>query len=103
MSNQIDRRSVLKGLAGILLAGTAPFFVPSQRLMRVKPIVLPYEYDCGFNCKIRLYDHEGILLKDIVRRFPLSPKHRDRQAEIQEIASLEIFCAKGKLLEFLPS
>lgn len=39
MNNPIDRRSVLKGLAGILLAGSAPFYVRPTSLMRVKPIV----------------------------------------------------------------
>jgi hypothetical protein len=34
----MNRRSALKS---ILLAGVAPFFVPAERLMRIKPIVLP--------------------------------------------------------------
>jgi hypothetical protein len=34
----VNRRSALKG---ILLSCTAPFFVPAERLMRIKPLVVP--------------------------------------------------------------
>jgi len=34
----MNRRSALKS---IILAGVAPFFVPAEHLMRIKPIVVP--------------------------------------------------------------
>lgn len=59
--NLIDRRSALKGLAGILLAGAAPFYVPAKALMRVKPIVVPERPLIVGECFIQ-WSRDGIIV-----------------------------------------
>lgn len=72
----LSRRDALKS---ILLAGVAPFFVPSSSLMRIKPFIVPekfVELNTIFDPKILA---EGLMA---LREYQVLPRviHRDLSA-----------------------